>query len=92
MFEDAIFQLRLTWRLLFDERVPVSAKLIPLGAVLYIISPIDIIPDFLIALGLLDDIGVFLMALRMFQQAAPADIVEEHRRQLQQDVTKPKNL
>jgi uncharacterized membrane protein YkvA (DUF1232 family) len=38
-----------------------KGKLAMLGmAVLYIISPIDVIPDFLIGLGIVDDFGVFL--------------------------------
>ncbi|MBI3538046.1 MAG: DUF1232 domain-containing protein [Chloroflexi bacterium] len=44
--------LRLVWRLLTDARVPALPKLIPLAAAIYIISPIDLLPDFILGLGL----------------------------------------
>jgi uncharacterized membrane protein YkvA (DUF1232 family) len=73
-------QFRLTWRLLTDPRVPLSLKvLIPALAALYTFSPIDIIPDFLLGLGQLDDLGIILAALALFARLAPKAVVEEHR-------------
>jgi len=46
---------RVAWQLLWDGRVPLSTKIIPVIVVLYILSPIDIIPDFIPGLGQLDD-------------------------------------
>ncbi|MEW9531682.1 YkvA family protein [Microbispora sp. NPDC049125] len=38
-----------------------KGKLAMLGmAVLYIVSPIDVVPDFLLGIGVVDDFGVFL--------------------------------
>lgn len=79
MFEQMIYHARLTWRLLFDPRVPKTTKLIPLGAVLYVLSPFDIIPDIFLTLGQLDDIGLVLLSMRVFIQTIPSEIVEEHR-------------
>lgn len=79
MFQRIVNELRITWRLIQDPRVPLWAKMIPVAAVLYILSPLDLIPDVLIGLGQLDDLGVFLGALRLLQTVTPAHVVEEHR-------------
>lgn len=36
---------------MLDQRVPVKYKLIPLVTILYILSPVDIIPDVFLSLG-----------------------------------------
>ncbi len=74
-----IAQLRLTWRLIRDPRVAWHLKLIPLAAVIYVLSPFDIIPDFLIGIGQLDDIGIVWLAMQALERASPVDIVAEHR-------------
>lgn len=52
------------WPLMRDPRIPFWAKAaIPAVAAAYVLSPIDLIPDFLIGVGQLDDIGVMLLAL-----------------------------
>jgi uncharacterized membrane protein YkvA (DUF1232 family) len=79
MFDKIILQARLTWRLLFDSRVPITTKIIPIAAILYVLSPFDLIPDVFLVLGQLDDIGILLLSMRVFIQNAPADIVAEHR-------------
>jgi uncharacterized membrane protein YkvA (DUF1232 family) len=79
MFRSIIDQVLLTWALLRDPRVPLWTKGIPLFALAYILSPIDIIPDILIGLGQLDDLGIILGGMRLFEAVAPGYIVEEHR-------------
>jgi uncharacterized membrane protein YkvA (DUF1232 family) len=71
-------QLRLAWRLLWDPRVPAWTKLIPFVGLIYVISPIDFIPDPILGLGQLDDIGILLLGLRVFLQLAPEEIVLQH--------------
>jgi uncharacterized membrane protein YkvA (DUF1232 family) len=73
-------QFQLAWRLLTDPRVPVMLKvMIPALVALYVFSPIDIVPDFLLGLGQLDDLGVLLAALALFARLAPKAVVDEHR-------------
>jgi uncharacterized membrane protein YkvA (DUF1232 family) len=79
---DLIRQARLAWRLFLDPRVPWALKLIPPTAFLYLLSPIDILPDFSPGLGQLDDIAVILLGIKLFIELAPADIVREHLRAL----------
>jgi uncharacterized membrane protein YkvA (DUF1232 family) len=72
-------QARLVWRLLRDRRVSGWVKLIPVAGLAYLLSPIDLLPDFLIpGLGELDDLTIILVSLKMFVDLAPADIVREH--------------
>ena len=42
-----ITQARLALRLLREPRVPMVLKAVPLLAMLYVISPIDFVPDFI---------------------------------------------
>jgi uncharacterized membrane protein YkvA (DUF1232 family) len=75
--------LRLAWKLLLDSRIPVLTKLIIPGLMgLYILSPIDIIPDALFGLGQLDDLAVFVLAVKLFIELSPNEIVQEHLRSL----------
>jgi uncharacterized membrane protein YkvA (DUF1232 family) len=77
-FQQLIEQLRLSWGLLLDNRVPLALKVIPIAAVAYIISPIDLLPDFFLGLGQLDDLGVLMMAFTAFNNMAPGHVVAEH--------------
>ena len=93
-FGQLIQQFRLSWALLLDNRVPWVLKLIPLGAIVYVISPLDLIPDVIPILGQLDDLGILMMALRLFNSMAPADVVDEHINRLRggdQHLIKRKN-
>ncbi len=59
-------------KLVIDPHVPAKTKYLPLLALVYLIVPIDLIPDFFVLLGQLDDIGVILilltMAMRIFEE------------------------
>jgi uncharacterized membrane protein YkvA (DUF1232 family) len=69
----------LATRLLFDRRVSGTTRLIPLLTVLYILSPIDLLPDVLLPFGVVDDLSAFLVGLQWFIHAAPRDVVDEYR-------------
>ena len=73
-----IQQGRLAWRLLNDGRVPGWVKLIPFAALLYFLSPIDLLPDWVFpGLGEVDDIVVILLALKVFVDLSPVGVVRE---------------
>ena len=65
-------------RLLADPRVPRRSKLILGGTVMYLVSPIDVVPDFVPGLGQLDDIVVALLALHSILNRVDAEVVVEH--------------
>jgi uncharacterized membrane protein YkvA (DUF1232 family) len=79
MLQPIIDQFRLTWRLLRDPRVPVWTKAIPLGTLLYVVSPLDFLTDLLPLIGLVDDFAIVAAGLRLFESAAPDYVVAEHR-------------
>ncbi|MFN8379410.1 MAG: DUF1232 domain-containing protein, partial [Anaerolineae bacterium] len=72
----------LIWKLLWDRRVPIYAKLAFALPLIYLISPIDIIPDLLIGLGQLDDLALVVAGMKMLEMLSPADVVAEHREEL----------
>lgn len=73
-------EARLCARLLADGRVPLGPKLLVVGALLYLIAPLDLVPDLALpGLGQLDDIAVLWLAARALVRLAPADVVAEHR-------------
>jgi len=81
---------RLVWRLMQDERVPTWLKVgVPLVVALYFLSPVDLIPDFILGLGQLDDIGVILLGMALFIRLAPQLVVDEHRHRLNQQTGAP---
>lgn len=69
---------RLIWRLTRDPRVPARSKatLVLLGA--YVVSPVDLIPDFIPGLGQLDDVVIAAFALDQILNRIPDHIVREH--------------
>jgi uncharacterized membrane protein YkvA (DUF1232 family) len=68
-------QMRLAWRLMRDGRVPLGYKVIPLGVLAYIFSPIDFLPDWLLGVGQLDDLTLFLLGLQVFTLICPRAVV-----------------
>jgi uncharacterized membrane protein YkvA (DUF1232 family) len=77
-------ELVLSWRALFDRRTPFIAKLLILLGIVYGVSPIDVLPDFLPLIGQLDDLGILVIVILSFlrmsksvrQDLRKRDIVE----------------
>jgi len=69
---------RLALRLLRDQRVPLTAKVVFGATVLYMLSPIDVIPDWIPVLGQADDLVVLMAGLNLFLKACPGWLVQEH--------------
>lgn len=68
----------LVWRLTFDRRVSIFLRaLVPL-ALLYILSPWDLIRDNIPLLGRLDDLIILGLALLLLLKLAPPEVVDEH--------------
>ena len=74
---------RVAWQLMWDGRVPFSTKLVPILTVLYILSPIDLVPDVVLGLGQLDDVAIFLLGTKLFIAMSPKDIVERVRAEIE---------
>jgi uncharacterized membrane protein YkvA (DUF1232 family) len=66
--------------LLKDPRVPRGPKVVLAIGIVWLISPIDLLPEFLPVLGPLDDAVVAALVLRHLVHRAGAEIVREHWR------------
>lgn len=60
-----------------DPRVPPSAKIVAGLAVAYLVSPVDVIPDWVLGVGQADDIAVAVLAFRRLLGAAGYDVIYE---------------
>ena len=69
----------LVFRLMLDRRVPLRLKLIIPAAVLYLVSPIDLLPDLIFPiLGHTDDLIVVILALASFLLMTPRNVLNEY--------------
>ncbi len=69
--------VRLLGRLLKDARVPTAEKALFLGAIVYVISPIDLIPDIFPFIGQIDDIYMVALTLLRLVNRTDESIVCE---------------
>lgn len=68
---------RLAWELLGDPRVPLWLRATIPALVLYLLLPLDVIPDFIPVLGHLDDLLVVALGVGLLVRFTPRDVVEE---------------
>lgn len=69
--------LRIVVGLLGDPRVPASRKAILAGALGYVVSPLDLVPERIPILGMLDDLVIAAIAVDTFLAGVPDDVLEE---------------
>jgi len=74
--------VRLYWRLFRDRRVSIWPKALLVLSVLYVLSPIDIIPDVIPFFGEVDDLVVVIAVCRLFMYLCPREVVQEHVRRI----------
>lgn len=67
------------WLAARDPRCPWHARAVGLVVTAYALSPIDLIPDFIPVLGLLDDAILIPLGLRLFVRMLPPALLAEHR-------------
>jgi len=72
-------QMRLIVDLMRDRRVPIWMRAIPILGIVYLLSPIELLPDVaLFPFGILDDLVAILICLTTFMAIVPRAIVEDH--------------
>ena len=74
-----------------DSRVPWYVKLLATCVIAYALSPIDLIPDFIPVLGLLDDLILLPLAIVSILKLIPEDIMDDCRRQAETAMQSPKS-
>jgi uncharacterized membrane protein YkvA (DUF1232 family) len=65
-------------RMIKDSRVPTAEKALFLAAIVYVISPLDFIPDFFPFIGQVDDIYVVALTLLRLVNRTDESIVRQH--------------
>lgn len=67
-------ELALVWAMLRDPRAPKTAKLTAILALLYVLSPVDLVSDFIPVLGWLDDGVIAMLLVQMAMRFLPPDV------------------
>ena len=70
--------LKLLWGLISDPRVAILDKLLVAGAIAYILTPLDLIPDFVPFLGEVDDVYLLVLSLRRLIENAGRSVLLAH--------------
>ena len=65
--------LRLLRSLIGDPSAPLDVRLVLIGLVAWIVSPIDLIPEFIPVLGPMDDVVVAIVAMRYVRRRVGTD-------------------
>jgi uncharacterized membrane protein YkvA (DUF1232 family) len=69
-----------------DPRTPWYARLLVAAIVAYALSPIDLIPDFVPVLGLLDDAILLPLGIALALRMIPADVMADARGRAQAEL------
>lgn len=78
-FQDLIQRIKLIGRLMGDKRVNFFLKILPVAAVVYLVSPIDLVPGLALpVIGALDDAAILWLGTTLFVSLCPEEVVEEH--------------
>ncbi|WP_448516759.1 YkvA family protein [Pseudothermotoga sp.] len=67
-----------------DRRVPRRSKILIALALGYVLSPIDLVPDFIPLLGQLDDLLIVPTLVAMALKSIPNEVLNEYREKAQQ--------
>ena len=79
-------QFRIIRRALRHRQVPLYAKLVASCAVLYVFSPIQLIPNFIPIVGQMDDVLVVSLGMKFLRRCVPQSVLEDCEKDI------PKNL
>ncbi len=78
-FVSALPQLvKLVVRLSRDPRIPVRVKRVAVALAVYAVFPVDLVPDFIPVVGLVDDLLAVVVALAVLIESAPEGVIAEH--------------
>lgn len=74
-----------------DPRTPLVAKLLAAVVVAYALSPIDLIPDFIPVIGLLDDLVLLPIGIAILLRLIPPEAMADARARAEAALALPKN-
>ena len=81
MTHDFVNRVKLIFKLMGDPRVSPLVKLIPVGALVYLVSPIDIVMG-IPGVAALDDAAILWFGSNLFVELCPPEVVQEHMQAL----------
>ena len=61
-----------------EPRIPLAVRAIPPALILYLATPIDVIPDFIPVIGHLDDLFIVVIGIGLLLRFTPRYVLEEH--------------
>lgn len=77
---------KLIWRLSRDRRVPLYLKGMLGLAIIYVLSPLDLIPaSVALMLGVVDDIAIVMIGINWFLRLSPQEVVDDHLKTMSPD-------
>jgi uncharacterized membrane protein YkvA (DUF1232 family) len=68
------------WKLFKHPQTPRGAKLVAVAVLAYVLSPIDLIPDFIPVLGRLDDLVIVPLGIALVTRLTPKPLWEAQLR------------
>lgn len=80
------------WLAARDPRTPLPAKLLAGAVAAYALSPIDLIPDFIPVLGLLDDLVIVPAGIWLTIKLIPAELMADFRARASDVAERPNSL
>lgn len=78
-FSDCLQEIYILYRSLADPDVPWYVKVFIGLVIAYILSPIDLIPDFIPVLGMLDEVILIPIAIKIAIKLMPAEPLQKYR-------------
>lgn len=79
------------WLAARDRRTPPGARLLAALVAAYALSPIDLVPDFVPVLGLLDDLLLVPAGIWLTLRLIPAALIAELRQRAEQMTDRPRS-
>lgn len=75
-----------------DPRTPWHAKLVVGLIVAYVLSPVDLIPDFIPVIGYLDELLLAPLALWLALRLVPPEVLAESRARAERTLERPRSI
>lgn len=70
--------LKLLYRLFKDPRAPLAEKALVAGAIIYVVSPLDFIPDLIPFIGQVDDLYLVALVVLRLLSRTNGQVLREH--------------
>ena len=88
---DLLRDVHAMWLAARDPRTPLAAKVLGIVVAGYALSPIDLIPDFVPVLGLLDDLLIVPAGIWLFVRMVPDAVMAEARAEATRAADRPRS-